>query len=487
MVKKEVGLPPELQAAAVVARQSLATYIGMVHQTDDGRAAIPPRHLRETVIPAIEDDSLGNTLIVTPPGSAKTNTLIGYCAWQIGRDPSQHIGYVCNTGPEAEKRSMAVRDIVEYKPLYRAIFPNVVPNKNRGWKQDNWYVERPNLMDKNPTFLAVGVGGAIIGARLHKVVIDDICDEQNQLTSESRQKVHKFLAETVMTRLHPTKGRAIHITTRWHEEDAAAWCIDKGWTVIKIPATYEEAGVRKSYWPEYYPVEWLECPNDDHPQGQCCMKKQLGKDGYARAYMGEVMDMGNVRFKPENWRRGSVKEWDRGVIVADTAGWDEKNPRGDFAVLAAWVKKGPDFYCLEVQRGQWTFSEVAQRAKAMQINWSLPILVEDVPWARPLIDALRRPPWDCWGVNPWKVAGRSKFNRAESIVPIHEAGNCFLPKNEPWVTDFINEHMMFPNGSHDDQVDTTSMALMYLSKFAGRKPHTPPGKPFIREWDKVSA
>lgn len=486
-LQKAGKLPPRLPTVEDVlvqeARESLAVYIGIMHKTDDGKTAIPPKHLLDIVIPAIEDDSLGNTLIVAPPGSAKTNTMLGACAWWLGRDPAIHVGYICNTAAEAEKRSLAIRDIIELSPLYHALFPQTKANPKRGWKQDAWYLERPNLMDKNPTLIAVGVEGAILGARLHRILLDDICDEQNQLTDESRAKVHKWLGETVMTRLHPTKGRAIHITTRWHEQDAAAWCIERGWTYIRIEALND---AHESYWPEYYPAEWLACEGEHNPAGECCKKKQLGSDGFARQYMGEIMDLGNVRFKPQNWQEYERVPDDavRGIITIDTAGWDEKNPRGDFAVISAWKTDGHNFYVLDVERGQWAFNEVEMRARNMQQTYGLPILVEDVPWAKPLIQRLQK---ETWGVMPWKVQGRSKFNRAEAVVPIQEAGNCFLPKNAPWKREFIREHQMFPRGSHDDMVDTTAMALGWLSRYAGRRTASSTGKPWKRDYAGVSA
>jgi len=43
-----------------------------------------------------------------------------------------------------------------------------------------------------------------------------------------------------------------------------------------------------------------------------------------------------------------------------------------------------------------------------------------------------------------------------------EAGFVYLPKEAPWLSTFIEEHAAFPNGTHDDIVDTTSMGLARL-------------------------
>lgn len=476
-------LAAEDEALLVAAREDLGTYLFLAHKTDDGDAALPPRHLYERVIPAIEDDSLGHTLIVAPPGSVKTNTMIGAAGWWLGRDPTMHIAYVCNTAPEAEKRAMAVRDIVEMSGVYKTIFPGVKPNPKRGWKQDAWYLERKNLADKNPSFVAFGVGGGL-GARLHRVILDDIADEDNQRTELQRQYVWKWLAETVMTRLHPEKGRAVMICTRWHEEDPAAFAYERGWTVVHIPALDEQG---QSYWPEYFPTSYLACPNDEHPSGQCCMKKQLGSLGFARQYLGVVTNEDTAIFKRSWWGLYDERPDScyAGAITVDTAGWDNQKQTGDFAVLSAWYTDGQErYYCDDVQRGRWSFNEVEQIAVNMRSEHRVPVVVEDVPWARPLIDRLKVVLGS--GVIAWKVQGRSKQNRAESVAPLVEAGSVFL-RRAPWNGQFIEEHASFPHGKHDDQVDTTSMALMYLARNGRPRSIVRVGLPFRRDWSQLTA
>ena len=55
-----------------------------------------------------------------------------------------------------------------------------------------------------------------------------------------------------------------------------------------------------------------------------------------------------------------------------------------------------------------------------------------------------------------------KVARATAVSPMIEAGNVCLPHPHiaPWVNDFIEECAAFPNGTHDDQVDSMTQALM---------------------------
>ena len=481
---KKAVLDDEAALVYSLARIDLALYVATVHRTDDGKAAMPPKHLLDQVIPVLEDDRYGDTVIIAPPGSVKTNTMLGYLGQVLGNHPDWHTGYVCATGPESVKRSLALRDLIELSPEYKAIFPETTPDKYRGWSQDNWYLSRTNKMDKNPSFVGVGVGGAIKGARLHRVVYDDVSDDENTKTELQRKAVWRFLGETGKTRMHPKLGRSIMIGTREHEEDAIGYALDRGWHTVHIPALDEEG---KSYWEDYFPTKYLACPNDDHnPTGQCCMKKELGTLGFARQFMGVVYNAETTRFAPGNWRRYDVAPdtWDSGCITIDTAGWDNKSDTSDYAVLAAWVKRDHDYYCLKVQRGRWLFSDVERQAIEMQAEFGLKLVVEDVPWAKPLIDRLKTA---TWGVIPWPVKGKSKLNRADAMVADHEAGMFWLPKKAPWVQTFIDEHAAFPDSKHDDQVDTSSMAYLYLNKKRGKVESAVKGLPFRRDWGRLSA
>ena len=65
------------------------------------------------------------------------------------------------------------------------------------------------------------------------------------------------------------------------------------------------------------------------------------------------------------------------------------------------------------------------------------------------------------GILPVNPQG-GKIARAAAVSPLIEAGNVFLPHPDyaPWVNDFIEECVQFPNGAHDDQVDAMTQALL---------------------------
>jgi hypothetical protein len=47
-----------------------------------------------------------------------------------------------------------------------------------------------------------------------------------------------------------------------------------------------------------------------------------------------------------------------------------------------------------------------------------------------------------------------------------EAGYVYLPKSATWLGEFLTELLSFPNGRHDNQVDSVSQSLCWLQNGA---------------------
>jgi hypothetical protein len=56
----------------------------------------------------------------------------------------------------------------------------------------------------------------------------------------------------------------------------------------------------------------------------------------------------------------------------------------------------------------------------------------------------------------------SKVDRMAAQSAKIEAGHVYLPKSAAWLGEFLTELLSFPNGRHDDQVDSVSQFLGWL-------------------------
>ena len=64
------------------------------------------------------------------------------------------------------------------------------------------------------------------------------------------------------------------------------------------------------------------------------------------------------------------------------------------------------------------------------------------------------------------ILWRSRLEKQARLLaqaPMFEAGQVLLPREAPWLATYLAELLAFPNGKHDDQVDSTSQALNWLS------------------------
>jgi phage terminase large subunit-like protein len=97
---------------------------------------------------------------------------------------------------------------------------------------------------------------------------------------------------------------------------------------------------------------------------------------------------------------------------------------------------------------------------ALAAAWSPnTLLVEDRASGQSLIQELRNE--TSLPVLPVSV-DRDKVTRAQAVTPMVEAGRVFLPASAAWVADYLDELSSFPAAPHDDQVDSTTMALNWM-------------------------
>jgi predicted phage terminase large subunit-like protein len=57
--------------------------------------------------------------------------------------------------------------------------------------------------------------------------------------------------------------------------------------------------------------------------------------------------------------------------------------------------------------------------------------------------------------------------RLHSQTAHFEGGKVLLPSSAPWLDEYVRELTSFPGAKNDDQVDSTSQALDYMSQGSG--------------------
>ncbi len=89
------------------------------------------------------------------------------------------------------------------------------------------------------------------------------------------------------------------------------------------------------------------------------------------------------------------------------------------------------------------------------------VLIEHTSSGTPLIQDLQRE----GPIRPIAITPEGdKLMRMLAPSAKIEAGYVLLPERAPWLQDFQTEVLQFPRGRYDDQVDSLSQFLMWITK-----------------------
>jgi predicted phage terminase large subunit-like protein len=132
----------------------------------------------------------------------------------------------------------------------------------------------------------------------------------------------------------------------------------------------------------------------------------------------------------------------------------------DYVVGQVWGRLDCNFLLLDQVRARMDCPATVKGVREMSKKWPACAakLIEDKANGSAVIQMLTNQIAGILSVNPQG----GKIARASAISPLIEAGNVFLPHPHlfPWVNDFIEECVQFPNGAHDDQVDAMTQMIL---------------------------
>ena len=89
------------------------------------------------------------------------------------------------------------------------------------------------------------------------------------------------------------------------------------------------------------------------------------------------------------------------------------------------------------------------------------VLIEDKASGTQLIQELIAE--GCHGVTRYQP-DCDKIMRMHAQTAMIENGFVFIPQNARWLAEYLHEMTVFPNGKHDDQVDSTAQFLDWFKK-----------------------
>lgn len=394
-------------------------------------------------------------IINIPPRYSKTElAVINFMAWAMGRAPDSEFIHTSYSNTLAVNNSALAKQIL-LSETYQTIFPNIKLRQDSFAKGD-WRTVQGGVV------YATGAGGTITGFGAGKtragfggaIIIDDPHKPDEANSDTMRKNVLDWFSNTLESRTNSPETPIILIMQRLHENDLAGFLLGGGngekWTHVNIPAIDEDNQPLWKFKHDLVDLKRLESANPYNFAGQ---------------YMQRPAPLGGGIFKTEWWRyynavpkiRRTIQSWDTAFKAKGTA---------DYSVCTTWADCEDGYYLLDSFKQRMEFPELKRAALNLFEKYKPNgVLVEDKASGQSLVQELRRE--TNLPIVPIQIDS-DKVSRAYAITPLIESGRVFLPETAHWLLDYVHSLATFPNGAHDDDVDSTTQALNYFARGGGK-------------------
>ena len=408
-------------------------------------------------------------IIEVPPRHGKSELVSrNFPAFHLGRYPHHEV-IGCSYGADlARGFSRKVRELVKDEG-YNVLFPDISLDPG-AQNLDHWLLD-----GHDGGYAAAGVGGPITGKGMHVGIIDDYVKNSEEADSEAaRNALWNWYESTFKTRLAPGGG-IIVMATRWHEDDLIGRILaDEGaqadggiWREVKFPAEALEDEVYRKKGEPLHPERYDSFFFDQF--------RKNARVWWSLYQQSPVVEDGDY-FTAADFRRYKRKDLpareEMTVYVSGdfAVGTKEAN---DFTVFTvAGVGRNGMIYILDVFKlkadaAAWVdtlfvIHDTYKPTLFMFERGQISLAVE--PFLKKRIRDEKR--WT-FAYETIPTGRRDKQARARSIQGRMRQHMVLSPEisSAPWVKDWEDELKKFPNGKHDDQVDSLAYIGLGMDMF----------------------
>jgi len=402
----------------------------------------------------VASGQLKRLIINMPPRHTKSE-FASYLlpAWFLGKYPEKKIIQTAHTAELAVGFGRKVRNLVQSEG-YGKVFDTKLSSDSKAAGRWNTHL--------GGDYFAIGVGGAVTGKGADLLIIDDPHSEQEAKQGNPAvfDSVYEWYTSGPRQRLQPG-GAIIIVMTRWSKRDLTGQILKNAekdgvneWEVIDFPAILPSG---TPLWPGFWKKEELEA-----------LKAELPVAKWEAQYQQNPTSEEGAIVKRDQWQIWEKSDPPSCEYVIQS--WDtafEKNNRADYSACTTWGvfqhpnKNGdlrPNIILLDAFKQRMEFPELKKKAFDMWREWNPDtLLVEKRAAGAPLIYEMRKIGIPLSEYTPGK--GSDKIARVNAISDLFASGVVWCPETR-WADEVMEEMASFPNGDHDDLVDSSSQALL---------------------------
>lgn len=411
-------------------------------------------HLRE-----VFERRIRRLVITMPPRNLKSICAsVAFPAWALGHDPALRLIAASYSQELAAKHARDCRAVMQ-SPWYREAFARTRLDAAKSAELEFETTARGGR-------LSTSVGGTLTGRGGDIIIVDDPMKPAEAMSDAKRAAVREWYDATLYSRLDDrARGAIVVVMQRLHLDDLVGHVLGKeAWVHLDLPAIAEvpqriRTGDRT--WRERAPGDVLH-PDREPLDELERLRATPGSHAFAAQYQQQPVPADGALVK-WGWFRTYAGPLDRRPGDQVIQSWDTANKaeqRNDYSVCTTWLIRGETFYLLDLHRERLEFPDLKRRVVALRHRHAAEmVLIEDRGSGVQLVQALREE-----GVHPIPIAPESDKATRLCAQSMHiEAGRVLLPAEAPWLDDFRSEILRFPQGRHDDQVDSLSQFLAWAT------------------------
>jgi predicted phage terminase large subunit-like protein len=194
------------------------------------------------------------------------------------------------------------------------------------------------------------------------------------------------------------------------------------------------------------------------------IRRTIGEYNFAGQYQQSPAPLGGGLVKAEWFKRyrenDRPERFDRIVQSWDTA--NKATELSDFSVCTTWGVKDKQLFLIGLFRRRLEYPALKRAVREQQnLFGATEVLIEDKASGTQLIQELIAE--GCYGVTRYEPTC-DKIMRMNAQTAMIENGFVHIPETAPWVDEYLHEMTVFPNGKHDDQVDSMAQFLDWLKR-----------------------
>ena len=426
---------------------------------------------------------------------AKTETFAKhFLSFRIGHEPEKTNLIIRINGEKADQTTSTVSSIIEFNEKWKKVFPHIVPDKTKGWGAKGYFVKRMDIEyadwinirtmgDDYPTFVGYGWdSGSIVGSRVSGIcLIDDIVDTKTVKSEADMQAIENLVKEVLTLTIKRGAWEIWNFTPYafndiYQDRKATGNYIHNLSPVMTLAKEGDEGA---TFWPEdeYVPLSgswWvLAWPAEWDFERLAKKYKDIGQVRFARQMLLDLTAMSG------NTLRG---EWIR-YFPADKIDLSWPVFLGiDYASVSDKLKTAKrDYFTLSIFRGMPGGGIVivgglrahltkkegldALARYSDQHNTLQLVGVESLGKGEEFYNdalLLRDIQGGIYPLMKIQHGRKSKGERFEDwLAPRFESGRIWVTNApDPFITEFINEWLLWPNAQHDDCLDAVYMGAV---------------------------